>query len=64
MFRVTADSLAAYNALRLPNEAWRLRLREARQRTGPPSQLFLLLALGVGLITLLVCALGVLLSTP
>jgi hypothetical protein len=46
-----------------------LRLREARQRTGPLSQLFLsqlflLLALSVGLITLFVCALGVLLGTP
>jgi hypothetical protein len=44
-----------------------LQLREARQRTGPRlsylSQLLLLLALGVGLITLLACALGVLLGT-
>jgi hypothetical protein len=46
-----------------------LRLREARQQTGPPSQLLLssrlllLLALGVGLITLLGRALGVLLGT-
>jgi hypothetical protein len=40
-----------------------LQLREARQGTGPLSQLLLLLALGVGLITLLACALGVLLST-
>jgi hypothetical protein len=38
-------------------------LREARHRTGPLSQLLLLLALSVGLITLPVCALGVLLST-
>jgi hypothetical protein len=40
-----------------------LQLREARRRTGPLSQLLLLLALSVGLITLLVCTLGVLLST-
>src|ERR1700730_1332907 len=37
---------------------------KARQGAGPLSQLLLLLALGIGLITLLVCTLGVLLSSP
>ena len=41
-----------------------LRTREARQGAEPLSQLLLLLALGLGLITLLVCALGVLLRAP
>ena len=41
-----------------------LRLRKARQGAGPLSQLLLLLALCIGLISLLVCTLGVLLSTP
>jgi hypothetical protein len=41
-----------------------LRLRKTRQWAEPLFQLLLLLALCIGLITLLVCTLGVLLSTP